>query len=185
MNDVGQPNQTELYSVAKQIFEENFTIRDLMKALPADVEIAVKLADRVDCTLKLINEDGMERVRLLEIPAKNADLEAQIGFETLRMWEKQPPQEVSHLLLGFMREASLGHSKIKLLKSVGRLRERGYLKIVEKLAPKVQAELMMKGMTVLGAVHGQLNNVKERVEPLLKTALSLAQSYLKKPGKKE
>jgi hypothetical protein len=182
MNEV---NQTELYAVAKEIFEENFTIRDLMKALPLDVEVAVKLGERLDCTLKIVNEDGMDRVRLLEIPAKNADLEAHIGFETLRMWQKSPPNEVSQFLLGFMREASLGHSKLKLLKSVGSLKERGYLKIVENLAPKVQAELMMRGMTVLGAVHTQFNAVKEKVEPILKTALFVAQSYLKKPDKKE
>ena len=182
MNDV---SQTELFAAAKEIFEENFTIRDLMKALPADAEIAVKLGDRLDCTLKLVSEDGSENVRLLEIAAKNADLEAQIGFETLRMWQKTPPNEVSQFLLGFMREASLGHSKLKLLKSVGHLKERGYLKIVEKLAPKVQAELTMKGLMVLGAVHTQLNVMKERLEPVLQTALFVAKSYFKKPGKKE
>lgn len=182
MTDV---NQTELFSVAKEIFEENFTIRDLMKALPRDVELAVKLGERLDCTLKLVDDDGIQNVRLLEIPAKNADLEVFIGFETLRMWQKTPPQEVSQFLLGFMREASLGHSKIKLLKSVGRLKERGYLKIVENLAPKVQSELMMKGMVVLGAVHTQMNAVKERLDPILKTAMFVAQSYFKKPGKKD
>lgn len=178
-------NQTELYAVAKEIFEENFTIRDLMKALPLDAEVAVKLADRLDCTLKLVNEDGVESVRLLEIPAKNADIEAQIGFETLRMWQKNPPNEVSQFLLGFMREASLGHSKLKLLKSVGRLKERGYLKIVEKLAPKVQAELTMKGLMVLGAVHTRLNTVKERLDPVLQTAVFMAKSYFKKPDNKK
>jgi hypothetical protein len=142
----------ELFTSAQQFFQNTQSIFALMKALPPDVAIAIRL-DRIEATLRLVENE----VVFTEGYPQDTDVELGVGTETLRRWEKSPPQEITQLVLGFASEVTLGHSKIKALKPLSTLREKGYFRIIEKLAPQVQGELLQKGMVALGTAQSTLN----------------------------
>lgn len=141
---------TETFTSAQQFFTQNQSIHDLLKALPP-YPIAVRL-DGETHTLAFV-ENAVHFSP--EAPAE-ADVELQIGVETLRRWEKSPPQEITQLVMGFVTEMTLGHSKIVALKPVKVLREKHYFRVIEKVAPQVQGELLQKGMVALGEAQGAL-----------------------------
>ncbi|MEK6554050.1 MAG: hypothetical protein AABZ31_02325 [Bdellovibrionota bacterium] len=157
----------ELFTSGQHFFQNTQSIHDLMKALPSDVAIAVRL-DRIEGTLKLVNNE----VTFTEGYPQDTDLEVSIGTETLRRWEKSPPDEITQLVLGFLSEVTLGHSKIVTRKPLATLREKGYLQIFEKLAPKVQGELLQKGMMAIGTAQSTLQMGVETAKLVAKSMLS-------------
>lgn len=154
----------EVFVTAQKIFGESLAIRDFLKSLPEGTEIAIRLVDRVDCTLRLVDHEAQLTVG----SPSAADIEVTLGNEILRKWADQSPDEISDLALSLLREGALGQVRIKLLKPAREVLDKGYLKSVKTLAPKVQAELMQKGFMLLAQAQGIFELAKGIVKEKLK-----------------
>lgn len=163
----------ELFQSALHFFQNTQSIFDLLKALPEQAQIAVKIDQRTDATLQLLENS----VSFTEGAAHDADILIEIGPETLRRWQKNPPGEVTQLALSFISEITLGQCKIKNLKPFSVLKEKGYVKTLEALGPKVQSELMQKGLIALSTAQSTL-------QMGVATAKTLAKSFFEDRFKK-
>ncbi len=146
----------EVFATAQNIFRESGAIRDFLKSLPEGTEIAIRLIDRIDCTLRLTENE----VQLTEGSPKNPDIEVNLGNEILRKWADKATEEISELALGLLRDGALGQVHIKLLRAPRELVDKGYLKSIKSLGPKVQAELMQKGLGLIGQAQGMYQMAK-------------------------
>jgi hypothetical protein len=157
----------EVFATAQKIFRESSAIRDFFKSLPHGTEIAVRLVDRIDCTLRLTDNEP----QLDEGAPANADIEITLGNEILRKWADQPPDEISDLALTLLREGALGQVRIKMLRPSKELLDKGYLKSMKTLGPKVQAELMQKGLVLFGQAQGMFQMAKSVLQESLKETI--------------
>ena len=157
----------EIFDSAQNFFEKTQCIYDLLKTLPADAQLAVRLDGRIEAQLGFKENS----VYFQEGFPADPDLEFTISAETLRRWIHQPPQEVTALALSFISEVTLGHSKVSHWKSLSALKSKGYGEAFKRLTPQVQGELMQKGFLALATAQNaaQLG---------LQTAKALAQSFL-------
>jgi hypothetical protein len=157
----------EVFATAQKIFRESSAIRDFLKSLPQGTEIAIRLVDRIDCTLRLADNES----QLDEGAPANADIEVSLGNEILRKWSDRAPEEISDLALTLLREGALGQVRIKMLRPSKELLDKGYLKSMKSLGPKIQAELMQKGLILFGQAHGMLQMAKTVLKESLKETL--------------
>lgn len=153
---------------AQKIFSESLAVREFLKSLPEGTEVAIRLVDRIDCTLRL--NDGQPE--LIEGAPKSADIEVSLGNELLRKWADRTPDEISDLALSLLREGALGQVRIKLLRPAKELLDKGYLKSIKNLGPKVQAEVMQKALILLGQAQGMLEMAKMVAKESLKNFIS-------------
>jgi hypothetical protein len=158
----------DVFVTAQKIFSESLAIRDFLKSLPEGTEIAIRLIDRIDCTLRL-NDNQAE---LVEGAPTKADIEVTFGNEILRKWADKAPDEISDLALTLLREGALGQVRIKMLRPAKELLEKGYLKSAKTLGPKVQGELMQKGFILLGQAQGMLEMAKMVAKESLKNFMA-------------
>jgi hypothetical protein len=154
----------EVFSTAQKIFRDSAAVRDFLKSLPEGTEIAIRLVDRIDCTLRLSENEP----QLAEGSPAKADIEVQLGSEILRKWADHPPDEISDLTLTLLREGAMGQVHIKFLRPAKELVDKGYLSSLKKLGPKVQAELMQKGLMLLGQAQGMFQMAKTIAKESLK-----------------